>query len=170
MTRYHLVLRRRTSHNAPFPASRKFRQCLGFSFSPQSRLCGGPIFWGRITTPHSRYYGRTRRRLTTAHRPCSKTMFSRFCRTSFHQPRLSDRFRKLTLLFNAFLDCKPIMPQKARFVNCNFGFSTSLSAAAPQPRRPHRPPACPRSCREAPRAQSLRHSPGGHQTRKRRSR
>ena len=75
MTRYHLDSRQRTSHTATFPASRKFRQWLGISSSPQRPSAfAGPHWELKIKDDSKRCHGRTRNRLPidgSAPRPCS---------------------------------------------------------------------------------------------------
>ena len=76
-TRYHLASRQRASRNAPFPASRKFRQWLGISSSPQrpSAFAGAPLgikdFRRLIERFDGRSPGQAKIFTSPAPRPCS---------------------------------------------------------------------------------------------------
>ena len=94
----------------------------GIFLSPQSRLCGGPILGEDNDASFRAVTGAPEDGLPTltapAPRPCSAASFVPLC-TNRGSLTVS-----ASLLFSSthFLDCRNIMPQKARFVNCKFQF------------------------------------------------
>ena len=136
MTRYHLVSRQRTSHTAPFPASRKFRQWLGISSSPQRPSAfAGPQSFGKRTDDSSRNNGRTRECLlidTPAPRPCSAASA---VPTLTKQGSLNV---SASILFSSslFLVALPIIPQKGRFCQHFFSIADGFPCVPTAPQEP----------------------------------
>ena len=132
-------LRPSTSHNAPFPASRKCRQWLGFSFSPQrpSSLQGPHHGAGRLVNavtgaPEAAYLSTA---LLQDHVPPHPHAPS-------HQPGFSECFKKAySSLHRIFSLIAHIMPEKSLFVNhkkknyrfLSFFVSSNATATAATP-------------------------------------
>ena len=124
-TRYHLDSRQRTSHTAPFPAGRKFRQWLGISSSPQrpSTFAGAQFGVEDLTTLNA-VTGVSRDRLII-HRSGSKAMFRRFHPAHSHQTGLSEGFRGVlssSQLFSRLYG--GIIPRKDMFCQHEFLWRT----------------------------------------------
>jgi len=118
LTRYHLVSRQRTSHTAPFPASRKSRQWLGISSSPQRPSAfAGARFRVKDKTTFNAVTGVPGKCLPIdipAPRPCSAAAF----RAHSHLAGLSDRrvtaYSPLHRIYSLY---SVLYPAKRPFVN-----------------------------------------------------